>query len=125
MGTVPVMFACNDYRNGNSQGWFDQFRFGMPGCDAEFEGSRTVIRRVKDSNVQIGRRIYTHSGWSCWVGNWCWDEICIDKFQTFLDRMYAKGFRCTCGPTDFYHVFNDGGDTDDIISAELDWAQDD
>lgn len=114
---MSIAFACNDHRNGMGQGWFDAFRLTLPDCDGEFEGPRTVIRDIGKGRVRIGRHAYSHSGWMEWVGNWCWDEILVDDVPRFLERMYAKGFRCTCAPSDLYNVFNDGGDVSDIITA--------
>lgn len=97
-----MMFDCNDYRNGQSQGYFEQVHFG----ETELEGPRTVIRWLTRDTLRIGRRKFKHNGWSQWVGNWCWDEIDVAEPKKLLTYLREKGFRCSCGPTKFYENFN-------------------
>lgn len=102
--STRVMFACNDYRNGHGQGWFDQI--SLHGCEIEIECPRTVIRSLGNGRVRIGRMVFEHHGWSEWVGNWCWDELAIVDAKRLLRMLRAKGAHCSCGPSKFYNWFN-------------------
>lgn len=100
---MRMMFDCNDYRNGQSQGYFEQVCFGYM---VELDGPRTVIRWLTPETLRIGRRKFQHNGWREWVGNWCWDEIDIADSRKLLTYLKEKGFTCSHGPAKFYEWFN-------------------
>ena len=102
-----IMFACNDYRNGSGQCWFDQI--AIEKWEAQIDCPRTTIRSLGANRVRIGRMVFAHLGWAQWVGNWCWDEIAIVDAKRLLRMLRSKGARCSCGPEKFFDWFNHKG----------------
>ncbi len=101
---MRVMLACNDYRNGMFQGWFDSVAIDK--YEAELDGPQTRLTFLSDNRVRIGRKIYEHTGVAEWVGNWCWDEIRIVDGRRLLEHLKSRGFRCSSGHTKFFEWFN-------------------
>lgn len=107
---LRVMLACNDYRNGMFQGWFDSV--AIEKYEAELDGPQTRLTFLArdegciTNRVRIGRKIFEHAGVSEWVGNWCWDEIHIVDGRRLLEHLKARGFRCSAGHTKFFEWFN-------------------
>lgn len=98
------MFACNDYRNGMFQGWFDSI--SIEAYEAELNGPQTRITFLADSKVRIGRKVFAHTGVAEWVGNWCWDQIEIVDGRRLLEHLRDRGFSCNAGHTKFFEWFN-------------------
>ena len=108
---LRVMFACNDYRNGMFQGWFDSV--GIDKYEAELDGPPTRITFLTrdgvniTNRVRIGRKVFEHTGVAEWVGNWCWDEIRIVDGKRLLRHLKARGFTCSAGESRLFNWFND------------------
>lgn len=100
-----MSFDCNDYRNGNSQGFFEQVHFG----EIQLSGPQTRIRWLSSDTMRIGRRKFKHNGWAEWVGNWCWDEIDILEPKKLLTYLKEKGFVCDVGPEKFFEKWSNSG----------------
>lgn len=100
----PVAFDCNDYRNGNSQGFFEQVRIDR--AQIQLDGPQTRIAFVRPGVVRIGRRQFAFTQWSNWVGNWCWDELTFPRVGPLLRYLRSKGFVCHEAPTAFFEAFN-------------------
>jgi hypothetical protein len=107
---IRAMFACNDYRNGMSQGWFDSVVIEK--YEAELDGPQTRLTFLTrgegciTNRVRIGRKIFEHDGVAEWVGNWCWDEIRIVDGRRLLEHLRSRGFTCSVGHTKFFEWFN-------------------
>lgn len=101
---MPIMFACNDYRNGSGQGWFDQIIIEK--YEATIDCPRTVIKYIDSNHVRIGRMVFEHRGWSEWVGNWCWDQLYILDYKRLLRMLRSKGATCECAHTPLFRWFN-------------------
>lgn len=101
---LRVMFACNDYRNGSLQGWFDAVAIDK--YEAEMDGPPTRITFLNDGKVRIGRKVFEHDGIAEWVGNWCWDEIRILDGRRLLRHLKSRGFRCSSARAAIFKWFN-------------------
>lgn len=83
--TVGVMFACNDYRNGNRTAWVDAveipdwIRVEGPRLHYGTEVVRASVGALGDTAprrrwyLHVGRSHYYAARYQTWVGNWCWD----------------------------------------------------
>lgn len=106
--------ACNDYRNGVFQGWFESayvHRGASYEEGLELEGPRTKVKVAElGGTVRIGRVTVPYKSSQSWVGNWCWDSYQIDPRDMLrvLNYLIRRGWHCTCGPTELFERFNEG-----------------
>jgi hypothetical protein len=99
-----IMFACNDYRNGSGQGWFDSVCYEP--WELELDGPRVAIKSLGNGRVRIGHCVFHHNGWSEWVGNWCWDSLKIVDWKRLFRYLRKRGYRANVGHTPIYNWFN-------------------
>lgn len=104
-----VMFACNDYRNGHSQGWFDAVSYEP--WEMELDGPPVRFDLLSDNGtvgrrLRIGHCIFEFTYFAEWVGNWCWNEVGITDRKKLWRYLKKRGYTCSVGPTPIYNWFN-------------------
>jgi hypothetical protein len=95
--TITVMLACNDYRNGNFQGFIEQVQL-LDLIELEGDPLRVSFSRGPKNPllvVEPGLLIQTYDHKE-WVGNWCWDAVRLSIPDTFqlLEHLRAQHWSC-------------------------------
>jgi len=107
---IEISFACNDWRNGEPTGTFDQVNVtGLCGDYIEIECAPTTLGRGEENMLRVGRKIVRYLRYHPWAGNWCWDGYVVEQKECELILDYLKNHRrahCIGGPCEFYDKFN-------------------
>ena len=91
-----IMLACNDYRNGMSQGFIDAAIIYPHGIkrSLELHGPEIRCTWIRGNRIRISRRVFTYATTRRWVGNWCWDAIFVDRYtaRQIAATLKSRGF---------------------------------
>lgn len=106
---VAIDFACNDPDNGLFAGRIAMAQYG----DAEIEPPNWegyAFTELAGEAIRIHRRSFPIHGKREWLGNWCWNRYFLlrEHAKPLLMHLRGHGWRVTCGPSPFYHWWNDG-----------------
>lgn len=108
---AAIDFACNDPDNGLFNGRAGSAMFGDIEIEAPvWEGYRFT---QTDAAIRLHRLSFPVQGKREWVGNWCWNRYFLYRadMKRLLFCMRRNGWRVTCGPSHFFHWWNEGKST--------------
>lgn len=109
---AAIDFACNDPDNGLFNGRAGSAMYGDVEIEAPvWEGYRFgETGTTPNLAIRLHRLSFPVQDKRDWVGNWCWNRyfLCRADMKRLLLCMRRNGWRVSCGPSHFYHWWNDG-----------------
>jgi len=105
---IRICYACNDPRNGDDLGRSEAIEFTLADETVRLVGG-SVVTKLAEGRLQIGRVYVPVLASSTWHGNWCWDSALVhlaparDAWNYLAKR---RNWHCEEGPELLFDAFN-------------------
>lgn len=110
---LNIMLLVNDDRNGHATGYVEAMHiYGASDNLLELDGPGHRISWPRGNGiwtefVRLGRRKFPIWSYQQWVGNWCWDQICVVPITAagIVNLALQWGWDCHCGESVLFEQY--------------------
>lgn len=97
--SVQLMLCVNDVNSGNPTGHVSILEVTSENLvlsgDYLYDDANPTFRLLDAPlRIRVGRRVFPIQGYAAWVGNWCWDEVLMQRedARKLIAHVLKRGF---------------------------------